>query len=106
MFWTKGKKYHFTTEDEVLKMDKATYDYIRKLNAEKKALEKELKAIKPILMDPNIEPAKSKDCGECNFAVFGPKYYVNHYNTVTVGNQLLGCRRHGLCEDFKPREEE
>ena len=106
MFWSKGKARHFVTDDEVLTMNKATYDYLKGVVAQNKALEKELEAIKPILMDPNIEPAKSKDCSECNFAVFGPKYYVNHNNTVTVGNQLLGCRRHGLCEDFKPREEE
>lgn len=106
MFWTKGKKYHFTTEDEVLKMDKATYDYIRKLNAEKKALEKELISIKPILEDPRLQPAVSKKCAECHFAVFGTAYYTFDINRVGTRKELLGCRRRGLCNDFKPAEVE
>lgn len=106
MFWTKGKKYHFTTEDEVLKMDKATYDYIRKLNAEKKALEKELISIKPILEDPRLQPAVSKACRECEFAVFGSSYSTIASSKIGMYKDLLGCRRRGLCDDFKPVEVE
>lgn len=119
MFWKKSKTeevdlYHITTDNEILEMNKAVFIHINELNKEKLALEKEklalekeLNAIKPILEDPRLEPAVSKTCDECRFAVYGDRYLVNDWNGgLNVTKQLLGCRKHGLCEDFKPRMKE
>lgn len=105
MFWK--KKFNISVGDNrVLKTESEIREYIRHIETEKWAIKKELDVIKPILEDPRITPAISKACSECTFAVFGSQYYTTYPNHVHVGKQLLGCRKDGLCEDFKPLEDE
>lgn len=107
MFWNKGKKKTLIVNDDALVMNEDVYNYINLLQTEKRALELELKSIKPILEYPELKPAVSKHCEDCEFAVIGDRWYVSKLNAALYNSpQLLGCRRHGVCEDFKARDTE
>ena len=80
----------------VLGMTQDTYDYISKLKLkikelenEKHSIEEELKAIKPILEHKNYQPAISKECDECKFAVHSK-----------WSGAIIGCRKNAVCDDF------
>ena len=68
--------------------------YINELERTKTDLERELEAIKPIVTHPDYKPAVSAECQACNYAAY----------SRWSGN-LVGCRKHMLCEDFKRKED-
>ena len=105
MFWKKKFRIE-TNTGHILKTESEIQEYISHLETEKWAIQRELDEIKPILEDPRIVPAISKNCEECAFAVFGHKYYTSYPNHVHVCKQLLGCRKEALCDDFKSLEDE
>lgn len=87
---------------EVSKYIKELQDKIYKLNTEnfnltnaKFDLLKELDEIKPVINDKNYEPAISRDCADCKYAVKG-----------MWSRNLIGCRKNNVCEDFVPMKEE
>lgn len=107
MFWNKGKKKTLVVGGDTFVMNEDVYKYINLLHAEKRALEMELESIKPILENPELKPAVSQRCGDCEFAVFGDHWYASKFNAALYNSpQLLGCRRHSVCEDFKARDTE
>ena len=55
----------------------------------------ELYRIKPILERNDFKPAISTDCANC-------KYVVKN----TWNNDVLGCRKDNVCDDFSPKEED
>lgn len=105
MFW-KRKIRIKTCTGEILETDYEIQKYIRHIETEKLAIQKELDAIIPIIEDPRIVPAISKECEGCKFAVFGTTYFTTHANHLGTGKQLLGCRKDGLCDDFVAVESE
>lgn len=89
-------------DDGILEMNQATYNYIVQLRNdmndikhEKIKVEAELRAIKPVIESKQYEPAISSDCGECKFVV-----------RSMWSNDIIGCRKNGVCEDYAPKEEE
>ena len=64
------------------------------LKMKNNALQEELKAIKPVIESPDYKPPKSKDCSDCQYAVYSPLDRIS----------VIGCRKDSLCEDFKPKE--
>ena len=115
MFWKKKKDVSKpelnirTRNNGVLHKEREIQEYIWYLEKEKVGLTEELNAIRPILEDPNIKPPVSAKCSECKFAVFGPKHHMvtSAYSVHrATTQQLLGCRKDGLCDDFKPMEDE
>lgn len=101
-----GKKkentYYIPIENGVLSVDKATYDYIMKLRQEatdakheKIKVEAELSVIKPIIESKQYEPAISSDCDLCKFVV-----------RSVWNNDIIGCRKNSVCEDYAPKEED
>lgn len=54
----------------------------------------EVKAIKPILDHKDFKPAVSRECADCKLVVKSP-----------WNNEVLGCRKDNLCDDFSPKEE-
>lgn len=57
---------------------------------ENQELKKELNAIKPVLSSPDLTPALSAFCKECDFAV-----------RSNWDGSILGCCKNLVCEDFK-----
>lgn len=91
-----------TLDGVVCEMDRNTSLYIDNLeemvfylNIEKERLELELKEIKPVVEDKRLEPALSKYCGDCKYSV-----------RTTWDNEVIGCRRSAVCDDFTPKEED
>lgn len=101
LFGKKETLCYIPVDDGILKMNQATYNYIMKLEnkianleREKVKIEKELKAIKPVIESKNYTQAISKDCGECKFVV------RSRWN-----GDIIGCRKNGVCDDFAPKGE-
>lgn len=66
---------------------------IRDLRYKNSELEKELKAIKPVVERKDYKPALSEDCWNCIYVV-----------KSTFNSNILGCRKDNVCEDYKPEE--
>ena len=66
---------------------------IRDLKHENNELEKELKAIKPVIERKEYKPAISEDCYNCIYVVKSP-----------LNSNILGCRKDNVCTDYKPEE--
>ena len=66
---------------------------IRNLKYKNSELEKELKAVKPVVERKEYKPAISEDCYHCIYVV------KSHFNS-----DILGCRKGSVCEDYKPEE--
>ena len=62
-------------------------DELEEINNE---LKKELEMIKPVFKTPGFKPAMTERCEYCKFA------YFSEYN----GDELLGCAKDVVCEDF------
>lgn len=82
-------------------MNKDAYDYIMRLKnclaaveAENKNLKTELDIIKPVLSVEGVKPAVHTSCGECRFVI------RSRWN-----NEIIGCCKDCVCDDFYPREE-
>lgn len=56
-------------------------------------LKMELEAVKPILENPNLKPAFSEHCRNCEFVVRSP-----------WNGDILRCRKGVICDDFKERD--
>ena len=86
---------------EKFEVDGHVFNYIVELKQEisnlkrtKIELERELKAIKPIVERKEYKPAISEDCYNCIYVVKSP-----------FNNNILGCRKDNVCEDYKPEEQ-
>lgn len=66
---------------------------IRDLKYKNSELEKELKAIKPVVERKDYKPAISQDCYNCIYVVKSP-----------FNSNILGCRKDNVCTDYKPEE--
>ena len=69
---------------------------LARLKSENMALKGELESIKPVLESPDYKPPKSRECSDCQYAVYSP------WDNISV----IGCRKDCLCEDFKPKKED
>lgn len=83
-FEVNGHVFNYVTELE---------QEIRDLKYKNSELEKELKAIKPVVERKEYKPAISEDCYNCIYVVKSP-----------FNNNILGCRKGSVCEDYKPEE--
>ena len=66
---------------------------IRDLKYKNSELEKELKAIKPVVERKEYKPAISEDCYNCIYVVKSP-----------FNNNILGYKKGSVSEDYKPEE--
>ena len=85
---------------ETFEVDSRVFNYVVELKREIRdlkhtriELEKELKAIKPIVERKEYKPAISQDCYNCVYVVKSP-----------FNNNILGCRKDNVCENYKPEE--
>ena len=92
----KGSLCYIHTDDGVLEMSQATYDYIQSLKKELRdtkgeliKVQAELKALKPVITNKDWKPAMSSDCGECKYVV------RSRWNS-----DIIGCRKDCVCNDF------
>lgn len=90
-----------TRDGLVMFMDRISFDYMQKLEKElddlklkNQKLQNELDSIKPVIETGKLVPAVSKQCNDCKFVV------KSRWN-----NQILGCRRASVCEDFRPEDQ-
>lgn len=84
----------YYADNEVRSYIFAMKRYINELERTKANLEKELEAIKPIITHPDYKPAVSAECRACDYAAHS-----------RWSGDLIGCRKHMLCEDFKRKED-
>lgn len=66
---------------------------IEKLTDEKRKLEWELDAIKPVIETKQLKPAVSSTCKTCRFCV------KSRWN-----GDIIGCCKDVVCNDFRPEE--
>ena len=85
---------------EKIKVNEHVFNYvteleqeIRNLKYKNSELEKELKAIKPVVERKEYKPAISEDCYNCIYVVKSP-----------FNSNILGCRKGNVCEVYKPEE--
>lgn len=85
---------------EAFEVDGHVFNYVLELKQEisslkhtKIELERELKAIKPIVERKEYKPAVSEDCFNCIYVV-----------KSSFNGDILGCRKDNVCEDYKPEE--
>jgi hypothetical protein len=86
---------------EISNLDSVAYSYIleqreriAELEVKNRKLQDELDAIKPIIETGKLTPAVSAKCRDCKFVV------KSRWN-----NQIIGCCKDSVCEDFKPEEQ-
>ena len=84
-FEVNGHVFNYVTELE---------QEIRDLKYKNSELEKELKAIKPVVERKEYKPAISEDCYNCIYVVKSP-----------FNSNILGCRKDNVCTDYKPEEQ-
>lgn len=102
MFGRVINEYEYTVEycGKTIAVSKEAHDYIIDLRNDIHELKRqlanatnEIKAIKPILDDPQYKPPMSNACSECIYSV---------RNTRT--GDIIACRKNALCADFKAKE--
>ena len=86
-----GGKYFM--DDETLKYINKLREELDNVKFEKIKLEKELKAIKPVIENKKLKPAISAHCLDCKFVV------KSNWN----GN-ILGCKKDCVCDSFCPND--
>lgn len=67
----------------------AVSDHMNKLLSENIELKAELEHIRPILTNPELKPAISRDCFNCKFVL-----------RSAISGAILGCKKDNVCEDY------
>lgn len=94
-------EYCLLIDGGIVEVNTHAYNYINKLTKKVEDLEfenlklkRELECIKPVLETPDLKPAISSLCRDCEFVV------KSNWN-----GDILGCRKGIVCDNFKERKD-